>query len=76
MRNYIKLHFGVPILRASNDKFRERYDRIVKPHSYETKIEMMELLDVTSELSKQQFSSLLDQVIDHYTAEGYRLARE
>ena len=35
VRGYCKLTIGVPILRAENDTFRERYDAIVRPLPYE-----------------------------------------
>src|SRR5690606_26105095 len=37
-RAYCKLHFGVPILRGENEEFREAYDKIIRPHSYEDKL--------------------------------------
>lgn len=41
VRSYCKLHFGVPILRADSDEFREKYDRIIRPLDYEQKLELM-----------------------------------
>ena len=40
-RAYCKLHLGVPILRAEDEHFRERYDQVVKGLPYETKLELM-----------------------------------
>ena len=39
-----KLTCGVPILRADSEQFRATYDKVVKTHDYETKLEMMDLL--------------------------------
>jgi len=41
VRGYCKLTMGVPILRAENEAFAEKYDRIIKPFPYETKLELM-----------------------------------
>src|SRR5688572_4543866 len=38
VRGYCKLTIGVPILRAENEAFRERYDTIVKLLPYEQKL--------------------------------------
>ena len=40
-RGYCKLHFGIPILRAENEVFCEKYDRLIRPLDYEVKIEYM-----------------------------------
>jgi hypothetical protein len=45
-RRYCKLHFGVPIMRAESEDFRRKYDKVVKPHDYETKLEIMDILTV------------------------------
>jgi len=39
-RAYCKLHFAVPIAR-SNDDFRSVYDRVIRPLTYEQKMELM-----------------------------------
>lgn len=40
-RRYCKLHFGIPIMRNGSDEYREQYDRLMRPHSYEYKLELM-----------------------------------
>lgn len=75
-RGYCKLHFGVPILRAESDIFMEAYDRIIKPHTYEEKLEMMMLpLDfpVTRLMSTNQKKRYLDKVYIYFTGLGYAL---
>jgi len=70
---YCKLHYGVPILRADSSKFAELYDKVIKPHDYETKLEMMDLLPVTSTMSKTQGTEFIDSVIMEYSKKGFSL---
>lgn len=75
-RAYCKLHFGVPILRGENEEFREAYDRIIRPHSYEDKLTMMALpLDfpVTRLMKTGQKKRYLDDVWIHFTNLGVKL---
>jgi hypothetical protein len=72
-RGYCKLHFGVPILREENEAFRQRYDRIVRPLSYEDKLTiMMEPLDLpaTRIMTSKQKTTYLDTVHKHFTEQG------
>lgn len=76
VRGDAKLRFGVPILRAENEAFREKYDRIIKPMSYATKIEMMmEPLDfpVTRLMTTDQKTRYLDALYRHYGEHGIAL---
>jgi len=78
VRGDCKLRFGVPILRSENEMFREKYDRLIKPLPYETKLEyMMEPLDfpVTRLMKTEQKTAYLDAVQRHYLAEGVRLTQ-
>lgn len=73
MRAYCKLHFGVPILRAENELFREKYDRIIKPLDYETKLEIMaEPLDfpVTRLMTTEQKTRYLNEIHKHFSEQG------
>lgn len=75
-RGYSKLHFGVPILRAENELFRDKYDAHVRPLSYETKIALMqEPLDfpITRIMTSKQKSAYLDQIHRHFAEEGVEL---
>ena len=77
-RGYCKLHFGVPILRAENDEYREKYDRLIRPHSYEEKIELMMVpmdFPVTRLMSTGQTKRFLDDVYDYYTSLGVQLTQ-
>ena len=76
VRGYCKLTMGVPIMREANEVFCEKYDRIVKPHSYEEKLEMMmEPLDfpVTRLMTTRQKTQFLDHMQQHFAAQGVRL---
>lgn len=68
--NYCKLTIGVPILRAESEKFRNLYDRHLKPMSYEAKIEAIELIDVTKAMTTKQMTTYLDTVQRHWAAQG------
>lgn len=73
VRGYCKLTIGVPILRAENETFCERYDAVLKPLNYEQKIAiMMEPLDlpVTRIMTSKQKAKYLDGVRQHFTEKG------
>lgn len=75
-RGYCKLHFGVPILRMENEKFREVYDRVVRPLSYEDKLQIMMVpldLPVTRLMTAKQKTQYLDAMYQHFTGLGFRL---
>ena len=78
VRGYVKLTIGVPILRAENETFRERYDQFVRPLGYEQKLAlMMEPLDlpVTRLMSTEQKTRFLDGIAQHYAEQGVRLTQ-
>ena len=61
-KSFVKLHYGVPILRAEDEEFRGKYDAVVKPMSYEQKLAIMEFWPVTSIMTIPQptaFSALI-----------------
>lgn len=69
-----KLRFGIPILRADDEEFREWYDSLVKNRfSYEEKLELMRRMPVTSLMNKQQKSWYLEQVQAEYAKQGIQL---
>ena len=70
IRAECKLRYGVPILRAASDDFRAQYDKVIRPHDYETKLAIMEWLPVTSLMDRAQFSEYLDTVIREYSKQG------
>lgn len=76
-RAYIKLHFGVPIMRNEDDDFRQAYDTKIRDrYSYEQKLEFMAIpfdFPVTRLMTVKQHKRFLDDVYVHYTSKGYRL---
>ena len=75
-RGYIKLHFGVPILRNENDEFKAAYDKVIRPLPYELKIlAMMIPLDfpVSRLMKTGQHKRYLDDVHDYFTSQGVKL---
>lgn len=73
VRAYCKLAIGVPILRAENEAFRIKYDEVVKPLPYATKLAIMaEPLDmpITRLMTTAQKKKYLDQVFKHYSEQG------
>lgn len=73
VRAYCKLTIGVPILRAENDHFREKYDAVVRPLSYEQKLAIMsEPLDmpITRIMTTKQKTLYLDAIFQHFSEKG------
>jgi len=73
VRAYCKLTIGVPILRAQNEAFRDGYDRVVKPLSYEQKLSLMsEPLDmpITRIMTTAQKTEYLDGIVRHFAEQG------
>jgi Fe-S cluster assembly scaffold protein SufB len=66
---YCKLHHGIPILRAEDEKFRDTYDEVIKPLAYEKKLEAMKILPVTSMMTTKQLSQYLEDVRNSMMAE-------
>lgn len=73
VRRRCKLHYGVPILRANDEKFRGIYDKVVRPHIYEDKILIMDFLPVTSLMNTAQASEYIETVIREYAGHGVSL---
>lgn len=76
VRAECKLTLGVPILRESNEAFREKYDRIIRPLSFPDKLALMvEPIDlpVTSLFTTEQNTRYLDAIFQKYTTQGCRL---
>ena len=70
---YCKLHFGIPILRAEDEDFKAQYDRLIRPMSYEEKLDIMGgVIDfpVTRLMNTEQTTRYLDAVYEHFTGLG------
>ena len=75
---HCKLQIGVPLLREQNERFRELYDRILKPLPYKDKLALMSepvALPVTSLMSVKQFSEYLERIFEHHTSKGFELTQ-
>lgn len=73
VRAYCKLTIGVPILRAESELFREKYDAVVRPLSYEQKLAIMsEPLDmpITRLMTARQKHAYLDAIFQHFSEKG------
>lgn len=69
-----KLIFGVPILRAEDEKFQRMYDKSFKSIlSHEEKLEAMEYLPVTRLMNTAQMSRYLEDIQMHYAKRSVRL---
>lgn len=68
-----KLRHGVPILREESAQFRETYDSMIKPLTYEQKVEAMRIVDVTSIMTVRQMVRFLDAVQRECLEQGIRL---
>lgn len=74
-RNEWKLRHGVPILREDSPEFRDTYDRLIKPLSYEQKVKAMDLIAVTSLLKVKQMVRYLDAIERECAEEGVVLTQ-
>ncbi len=75
-RAYCKLHFGIPILRAESDKFMDVYDRLIRPHSYEEKLELMSIpfdFPVTRMMTVKQKTEYLNKMYQFFRNQGVEL---
>lgn len=76
LRGYCKLTIGVPIMREASEDFREKYDRLIKPHTYEDKLTMMmEPIDlpVTRLMKTSEKTRYLDTMHQLFTDQGILL---
>lgn len=73
VKRFCKLHFGVPLLRAEDEEFREAYDQVVRPLNYEDKLKAMDILPVTSRMTTIQLDKVMTDIQDHYRPLGVTL---
>ena len=72
-RAYCKAHFGLPILIGEVEGYKEKYDEIIRPLSYEQKLQLMAVpLDypVTRLMNMGQKKRYLDDVYTYLTSLG------
>ena len=76
VRAVCKLHYGVPIMRDDVPAYREQYDSLIKPLSYERKLSLMVgamPFPVTSLMTTRQMARYLDIVSRKLTEQGIKL---
>ncbi|RRW90612.1 hypothetical protein [Pandoraea apista] len=71
---YCKLNYGVPIMRAGDEQFRETYDAAIK-HSmtYEQKLMAMRIVPVTSLMNVKQLSAYAEAIQSDFRRIGVNL---
>ena len=74
-KNRCKLRFGVPILRATCDKFADMWEKSVEHLPHETKVEMMEFISVTRLMTTKEKTQYLDAVQKFLLERGADLTR-
>ena len=67
---YCKLRIGIPILRRDSEKFRDVYDRCIKPLPYPDKLEIMDMYDVTRVMTVKQMTEYLEGIQRHWSQQG------
>lgn len=68
-----KLHIGIPIMREDSDDFRAKYDSIVRPLPYESKLALMvEPFDfaVTRLMTVKQMSRYISDMLGYWDQHG------
>lgn len=75
VRARCKLEIGVPIMRDASDKFRETYDRLVRPLSYGDKLALIRDTDmpVTRLMSVKAMTKYMDLVHQRHAEAGIDL---
>lgn len=68
-----KLNVGVPIMRAIDSDFRAFYDKVLRPRSYEDKIEAMKYFPVTSLMPVDSASLYLEELRKFWAKSGVTL---
>lgn len=69
-----KLHFFVPVLRAEDEDFRQKWDNIFPresrrdPDQYKRKLDAMYLMPVSSVCTVEQFSRAMEDMQKHYAS--------
>lgn len=61
-----KAYVGVPILIRDNQDFAETYNRCIRPLPTETKLEAMDLIDVTKIMTTRQMAEFMEGVRNRY----------
>ena len=68
---FCKLHFGIELLRNQDAGFKKLYDsKIKRGFEYEEKLELMKLIPVTSQLSKDNGQKYQSAMQKYYSEQG------
>ena len=70
VKNFCKLHYGVPILRAEDSDFRKFYDKAIRVLPYVDKLESMDYVPVTSIMTVAQLKQYTDRMQAEYAKRG------
>lgn len=70
VKAFCKLRFGVPLLSASNERFRKAWEDNGKTLPYDGQVSLMEIVAVTSAMSTAQLKQYLDEVNQFFTERG------
>lgn len=72
VRARCKLEIGVPIMREASDKFRETYDRLIRPLDYEDKLALIRDTDtpVTRLMKVSDMTQYMDRVFRRHVEFG------
>ena len=75
VRAYCKMRFGVPILRAENEAFRQKYDKVFGNMAYEETLEAIQVFDlpVTRLMTVKQMTAFMDEMQIQWSRLGVRL---
>ncbi len=70
-KSFCKLHFGIPLLREQDAEFKLLYDGQIKKNiTYEAKLKLMELIKVSSLLSKHNGKKYQSAIQQHFSENG------
>jgi len=73
-RRECKLMYGCRILYRESEKFRETFDKVIRPLPHETRLESMDLISVSSLMSVRQCKEYLTTILNQYTLKGVYFA--
>tara|TARA_Y100000004_G_C8895658_1_gene404032 strand:- start:645 stop:1121 length:477 start_codon:yes stop_codon:yes gene_type:complete len=69
-KNECKLTIGVPLLRETSPEFKEVYDKNIRPLSYEAKLQVVSVINVSSLLSVGAAHQYIERIYDDYAQKG------
>ena len=73
-RRECKLCIGCRILYCESESFVHTFDKVIRPLPHETRLEAMDLISVSSIMTKKQATQYIDNVLNQYTLRGVYFA--